>query len=144
MSQSPVFRRQWLSIYAALHDSRPPRRKLMKLMVKQVATEEQPFLAGDHSFWSRPEMRWSGFHFLQSPNRAMEIIRVKVIQPVGRNRKFQPLWLAWLGQTMPLLEDLWQKYLRRFARFALVSICQTEAILDTASIEFYSGGRAME
>ncbi|MBD2778668.1 hypothetical protein [Iningainema tapete] len=32
-----------------------------------------------------------GFHFLQSPNRAMEIIRVEVIQPVGRNRKFQPL-----------------------------------------------------
>lgn len=57
LSQSPVFRRQWSSIYAALHDSRPPRRKLMKLMVKEVATEEQPFLAGDHSFWSRPEAR---------------------------------------------------------------------------------------
>ncbi len=24
------------------------------------------------------------------------------------------LWLAWLGQTMPALEDLWHKYLRRF------------------------------
>ncbi|MEJ6487576.1 hypothetical protein N0Y54_41075 [Nostoc punctiforme UO1] len=57
LSQSPVFRWQWSSIYAALHDSRPPRRKLMKLMVKEVATEEQPFLAGDHSFWSRPEAR---------------------------------------------------------------------------------------
>lgn len=66
-------------------------------------------------------MRWSGFHFLQSPNRAMEIIRVEVIKPVGRNRKFQPLWLAWLGQTMPALEALWHKYLRRFTRFALVS-----------------------
>ena len=55
LSQSPVFRRQWSSIYAALHDSRPPRGKLMKLMVKEVGTQEQPFLAGDHSFWSRPE-----------------------------------------------------------------------------------------
>ena len=34
LSQSPVFRRQWSSIYAALHDSRPPKRKLMKLVVQ--------------------------------------------------------------------------------------------------------------
>jgi hypothetical protein len=89
-------------------------------------------------------MRWSGFHFLQSPNRAMEIIRVEVIQPVGRYRKFQPLWLAWLGQTMPALEDIWHKYLRRFTRFALVSICEAEVILDTTTTRFYSGSRAME
>lgn len=57
LSQSPVFRRQCSSIYAALHDSRPPRKKLMKLLVKEVATNEQPFLAGEHSFWSRPEAR---------------------------------------------------------------------------------------
>ncbi len=37
-----------------------------------------------------------------------------ILQPVGRNRQFQPLWLAWLGQIMPALEDLWHKYLRRF------------------------------
>jgi hypothetical protein len=265
LSQSPVFRRQWSSIYAALHDSRLPKRKLTKLLVQEIKTDEQPFLAGDNSFWGRPEaktlkertfhgerggsigigqsystlawipetdgswalplkheritsfetpvskaafqllqitrelgkrplaaydrgygnakfvqatekieadlllrlasnrcvwgepgaykgrgaprkhghkfkfndpetwpdateilevedpkvgkvkvMRWSGFHFLQSPNRSMEIIRVEILQPVGRNRQFQPLWLAWLGQTMPALEDLWHKYLRRF------------------------------
>ena len=60
-------------------------------------------------------MHWSGDHFLESPNRDMEIIRVEVIQPVGRKRKFNPLWLAWLGQTMPPLENFWHKYLRRFA-----------------------------
>jgi DDE superfamily endonuclease len=287
LSQSPVFRRQWSSIYAALHDSRPPKMLLMKLLVQEVATDEQPFLAGDHSFWARPEaktlkertfhgdragsigigqsystlawipeadgswalplkheritsfetptskaafqlklvtrelgkrplaaydrgygnakfvqatekidadlllrlasnrcvwgtpgtykgrgapckhghkfklndletwpeatetlevedpkvgrvkvMRWSGFHFLQSPNRAMEIIRVEVIQPVGRNRKFQPLWLAWLGQTMPALKDLWHKYLRRFAlehwyRFAKQRLYWTQPQLSS-------------
>jgi hypothetical protein len=57
LSQSPVFRRQWSSIYAALHDSRPPKRKLMKLLVQEIATDEQPFLAGDHSFWARPEAK---------------------------------------------------------------------------------------
>jgi len=45
---------------------------------------------------------------------------------------------------MPTLDELWHKYLRRFARFALVSICKAAVILDTASIEFYSGGKAME
>nr|WP_052304578.1 hypothetical protein [Nostoc punctiforme] len=57
LSQSPVFRRQWSSIYVALHDSRPPKMLLMKLLVQEVATDEQPFLAGDHSFWARPEAK---------------------------------------------------------------------------------------
>lgn len=38
LSQSPVFRREWPSIYAALHDSRPQRRKLMNLLVEKVKT----------------------------------------------------------------------------------------------------------
>jgi hypothetical protein len=53
LSQSPVFRRQWSSIYAALHYS-PPKRKLL---VQEVATDEQPFLAGDYSFWARPQAK---------------------------------------------------------------------------------------
>ncbi len=31
LSENPVFRREWPSIYAALHDSLPQRRKLMNL-----------------------------------------------------------------------------------------------------------------
>ena len=57
LSQSPVFRRKWPSIYAALHDSRPPRAKLMRLMIAEIPTEEQPLLAGDATHWSRPEAR---------------------------------------------------------------------------------------
>lgn len=30
LSLSPLFRRQWSSLYAALHDGRPPRRTLMR------------------------------------------------------------------------------------------------------------------
>ena len=55
LSQSPLFRRQWSSIYAAVHDSRPPRKKLMKHFVTEIPTEEQPLLAGDHTVWPRPE-----------------------------------------------------------------------------------------
>lgn len=56
LSLSPVFRRAWSSLYAALKDSRPPRRKLMKLYIAQMPTEEErPLLAGDHTTWARPE-----------------------------------------------------------------------------------------
>ncbi|MDR9897074.1 transposase [Aetokthonos hydrillicola Thurmond2011] len=57
LSQNPVFRRSWPSVYAALHDSRPNRRKLMNLLVTKVRTQEQPFLAGDHTFWPRPDAK---------------------------------------------------------------------------------------
>ena len=266
LSMNPLFRRKWSSIYEGLCDSRPARGKLMKLIVQEISTEEQPLLAGDSSVWLRPDAEtlkdkgfhhgkdesigvgqsystlawipetsgswalpikheritsfetpvsraafqlkqvteqlrvrplavydrgygnasfvkatakiesdlllrlasnrcvwgvppaysgrgapckhghkfklnapetwseptstieitdpklgrvrvthWRGFHFRASPERPMEIFRVEVIEPLGRNRKFQPMWLAWLGETMPNVETLWLKYLRRFA-----------------------------
>ena len=265
LSQSPVFRRQWSSLYAALHDGRIPEGKVKRALVEQVKGEGQPILAGDQTLWSRPDaptlrertleggkgqgstaghhystlawipeergswalplrherissfetpsqravfqlkqvsrqlgkrplgvydrgygnaqfvqqtagieadlllrlasnrcvygapppysgrgaprkhgvkfkfndpttwpktdetievddstygrvklMRWSGFHFKQSCQRPMEIIRVEIIEPKGRHRQFQVLWLAWLGETMPPLERIWRIYLRRF------------------------------
>ncbi len=65
LSMNPLFRRKWSSIYEALQDSRPARAKLMKLMVQEMPTEEQPFLAGDHSIWLQPEaktLKERGFH----------------------------------------------------------------------------------
>jgi hypothetical protein len=266
LSQSPVFRRQWSSTYAALGDSHLPRAKILKVLVRQIPTDEQPVLAGDLSRWQRPAAktlkdrtfsgashsgitvghsystlawipeesgswalplrherltsfetpasraafqlqqvtreldvrplaiydrgyghasfvnqtaeieadlllrlasnrcvygappayggrgapakhghkmklndpqtwhlpsetlavddpkfghvrvsRWSEYHFRKSPKRAMAIIRVEVLEPRSGKRRFAPLWLAWLGATMPPLETLWLKYLRRFA-----------------------------
>jgi len=266
LSQSPVFRRQWASTYAALHDSRLPRAKVLKLLVSQIATQQQPILAGDSTRWNRPAAktlkdrtfsggtgggisvgqsystlawipegkgswalpvcheritsfetpltraafqlkqvsrqlsvrplaiydrgygnanfvnqtaeieadlllrlasnrclygappaykgrgapakhghkmklnepetwliptetlevedpklgrvrvsRWSGYHFQKSPARAMELIQVEVLEPNGSNRRWKPLWLAWLGETLPPLATLWLNYLRRFA-----------------------------
>lgn len=265
LSQSPVFRRQWSSVYAALQDSRLPRRKLTRLLVGEVATDAQPLLAGDASGWSRPVAqtlrertfergageaiavghqystlawipeasgswalplcheritsfetpgsraafqlkqvtrqlagrplavydrgygnasfvnqtaeieadlllrlasnrcvygtppvyrgrgapakhghkmklnaaqtwslptetveiddpklgrvqvtRWSDYHFRSSPKHPMEIFRVEVLETPTGKRRFSPLWLAWLGKTMPTLDTLWLKYLRRF------------------------------
>ncbi|MBD3886814.1 hypothetical protein IFO70_34825 [Phormidium tenue FACHB-886] len=54
LSCSPLFRRQWSSLYEALQDSRPQRRKLMRLYIGQMEQAERPVLAGDHTIWARP------------------------------------------------------------------------------------------
>ncbi len=59
--------------------------------------------------------RWHRYHFRNSPKRPMDILRVEVLQPNGRRRKFTPLWLAWVREHLLALEQLWHKYLRRFA-----------------------------
>jgi len=266
LSQSPVFRRQWPSTYEALQDSRLPRAKVLKLMVSQIPTHQQPLLAGDSSRWNRPAAktlkdrtyskeggggigvgqsystlawiaeeggswalpvcheritsfetplnraafqlkqvtrqlgvrplavydrgygnasfvnqtaeieadllvrlasnrcvygvpptykgrgappkhghkmklhapetwlppsetlevddpkvgrvrvsRWSEYHFQKSPTRPMELVRVEVLEPKGRTRRWKPLWLAWLGEGLPSLNQVWLNYLRRFA-----------------------------
>lgn len=57
LSVSPVFRRQWSSIYEAVADSQPPRLALIQLYIKQLPQTEQLVLAGDHTAWSRLEAR---------------------------------------------------------------------------------------
>ncbi len=53
LSVSPVFRRQWSSIYEALEDGNPPRAELMRLYIEQLPQTEQIILAGDHTAWPR-------------------------------------------------------------------------------------------
>jgi hypothetical protein len=266
LSQSPVFRRQWSSVYAALQKSRLPRAKLLKLLINQLPTKAQPLLAGDTTRWQRPAAktlkdrtlsggvggaitvghsystlawipeasgswalplcheritsfetpasraafqlkqvtrqlpvrplavydrgygnasfvkqtaaieadlllrlasnrcvygtppaypgrgapakhghkmklndpetwclptetveiddpklgrvrvtRWHDYHFRQSPKHPMAIIRVEVLETRTGKRRLSPLWLAWLGKTMPPLDTLWLQYFRRFA-----------------------------
>jgi hypothetical protein len=53
LSLSPVFRRQWSSVYAALHDGRPNRGALMQLYMQQIPQTGRVVLAGDHTAWPR-------------------------------------------------------------------------------------------
>ncbi|BAU42325.1 hypothetical protein [Leptolyngbya sp. O-77] len=48
LSLSPVFRRQWSSLYESLQDSNPPRQQLMDVYLEQMPQDEQIVLAGDH------------------------------------------------------------------------------------------------
>lgn len=69
LSQNPLFRRKWSSIYAALHKSKIYHSKLRKHLVKQIPVESQPILGGDSSLWLRPEaktLKDRGFHYHSS------------------------------------------------------------------------------
>jgi len=56
LSVSPVFRRQWPSIYEAIEDGLPPRQELMQLYIAQLLRTGQLVLAGDHTAWALRRM----------------------------------------------------------------------------------------
>ena len=59
--ERPLFNRQWPSVYEALQDCRPDRKKLMLLYIKQleqqVPATEHLLVAIDHTAWGRPEAK---------------------------------------------------------------------------------------
>ena len=58
--------------------------------------------------------QWSQLHFKQSADHPMTLLLVERLDETGQ-LKHQPLWLIWLGQTLPALVSVWKLYLRRFA-----------------------------
>ncbi|MHC5772244.1 MAG: hypothetical protein ACYTXI_43420, partial [Nostoc sp.] len=57
---------------------------------------------------------WLNLHFRKAAIRPMSLIRVERLDAEGNLRVSKPLWLAWFGEQMPTLEEVWQLYLRRF------------------------------
>ena len=53
LSLSPVFRRQWSSLYKTLERSAPPANKLIRLYKDYLPSGNRLVLAGDHTAWSR-------------------------------------------------------------------------------------------
>ena len=49
LTLSPVFRREWPSIYEGIQDGRPPRQTLMKHYVSQMPETALTILAGDQT-----------------------------------------------------------------------------------------------
>lgn len=60
-SLNPLFHRQWPSVYEALQDCRPDRKKLMRLYLEQLQKEAPPtehiLVAIDHTAWGRPDAK---------------------------------------------------------------------------------------
>jgi hypothetical protein len=57
LSLSPVFRRRWPSVYAALRDGVVDRHALLRLYASHLPAGERPVLAGDPTAWPRPKAR---------------------------------------------------------------------------------------
>jgi len=65
----------------------------------------------------------SELHF-RAALQEVQLLRITVTGKLPHHRCPKPMWLAWLGEEMPELEQVWRCYLRRFAvehwnRFAL-------------------------
>lgn len=84
----------------------------------------------DSSTWSEPTQTieqedakmgrvrirlWRKKHFRLSPNYPMSILLVERLLEDGSPRVLKPMWLAFVGEEMPPLSELWKLYLRRFA-----------------------------
>ncbi|MEH2028739.1 MAG: hypothetical protein V7K67_03490 [Nostoc sp.] len=57
---------------------------------------------------------WKNLHFRKAAARPMLLLRVERLDAQGNERVSKPLWLAWVGEEMPPLEEVWCLYLRRF------------------------------
>lgn len=57
---------------------------------------------------------WKNLHFRKAATRLMLLIRVERLDAQGNLRELKPLWLAWVGEEMPPVEQVWRLYLRRF------------------------------
>ena len=88
------------------------------------------FKLADFSTWASPvatlEMEdpkrgtvqvqhWSGLHFRAAATHPLQLLRIKVSGKGTTKNSLKPMWLGWLGEEMPSLEQTWRSYLRRFA-----------------------------
>lgn len=76
-------------------------------------------------------------HFRSAANHPLQLILVERLNEAGHRRIGKPVWLAWSGETMPPLCEMWQLYCRRFGvdhwfRFAKQRLHWTLPNLSTA------------
>lgn len=88
------------------------------------------FKLNDPTTWSSPAQQieiddpelgqlrlrvWHNYHFRLSPSHPMSVVLVERLTTDGRAQTNKPMWLAFVGLTMPPLDRVWRLYLRRFA-----------------------------
>lgn len=84
-----------------------------KLNDKQTWWTPDQCLEVETEAWGTVQVQcWQNLHFYQSPTHPMHLLCIERRSPEHTHR---PLWLIWVGQTLPPLQELWQHYLRRFA-----------------------------
>jgi hypothetical protein len=58
---------------------------------------------------------WENLHFRKASKHPMSLLRVERLCERRSGKVAQPLWLAWIGEQIPVLAEVWRLYLRRFA-----------------------------
>jgi hypothetical protein len=92
-----------------------PRKHAQKFKLNDDQTWGQPdqSLEVETEAWGTVQVRcWQNLHFYQSAAHPMHLLR---IDRLTGDRTHRPSGLIWMGQPLPPLQDLWQRYLRRFA-----------------------------
>lgn len=64
----------------------------------------------------------------------MSLLLVERLDDLGNLRVLKPLWLAWVGEEMPPLEEEERLYLRRFTIDQRQSLSQATFTLDSTKI----------
>ncbi|MEG4069665.1 hypothetical protein QUA42_20385 [Microcoleus sp. Pol11C2] len=58
---------------------------------------------------------WHNLHFRLSPDNSMSVLLVERLTKDGAIAVSKPMWLAFVGLSMPTVTEVWRLYLRRFA-----------------------------
>ncbi len=95
-----------------------PKKHGAKFKLSDRATWGIPLesIEMDDPTWGKVEIqRWSQLHFLQAADHPMEVILVQRKGKKLSSKAAKPMWLAWVGEQIPSVEQVWHQYLRRFA-----------------------------
>jgi hypothetical protein len=85
---------------------------------------------------------WYNLHFQQSAKHPMHLIQVERLNE-DAVLKSRPLWLAWMGISMPKLCEFWRLYLRRFAVDHWYRFARATVALDCSEAKYPRTVRAL-
>lgn len=82
---------------------------------------------------------WTRLHFRNPAGNQVQLLRITVTGKPPHQRCPKPMWLVWLGEEMPEVEQVWRCYLRRFAvdhwnRFAKQRLHWTQPQFSTMTL----------
>ena len=87
-----------------------------KLADSNTWGEPTAFLELEDKKWGTVQIQhWVGLHFRAAAVHPLQVLRITVTGKRANQSSPKPMWLGWLGEEMPDLEQTWRRYLRRFA-----------------------------
>jgi hypothetical protein len=95
-----------------------PRLHGARFCLRDARTQRRPARSAstDHPVYGHVRVdAWTKLHARTTPQTNLTVVRVQVERLPGKHLPPQPLWLAWIGGSLPAdLHQIWRWYLRRF------------------------------